>query len=325
MERKFNYSAITGSLNQVCDRFVPGGYKTVLSFEEIVKNLASLNVLQGAELCYSEEGIESDASAVKEILDKYNLVPTFVNCPLFGHKKWAKGSLSAADHSVRKHAVETILKVMDFARDVGCDGVNLWLGQDGFDYVFQTDYKKQWENLIESVKTCADYNPDIKLTLEPKLREPRNRSLIDTTSTALLMCVEIDRKNVGITIDLGHVLQAGQNMAQNVEIALKYDKLFNIHANDNYGSWDDDMVVGSVHMTEYLELFYSLKRFGYDKWLSVDIFPYREDQFEAARECILYMEKFREKVDVMGVDKLTDVILTGDACKALRLLREAAL
>lgn len=325
MERKFKYSAITGSLNQVSDRFVPGGYKTVLTFEEIVENLAALKVLEGAELCYSTEGIESDAAAVKEILNKYNLAPSFVNSPLFGHKKWMYGSLSAADYAVRKEAIDVVFKLLDFTRDVGCDGINLWLGQDGFDYVFQTDYKKQWENLIESLRICSDYNPDIKLTLEPKLREPRNRSLIDTTPTALLMCMEADRKNVGVTIDLGHVLQAGQNMAQNVEIALKYDRLFNIHVNDNYGSWDDDMIVGSVHLMEYLELFYSLKKYGYDKWLSVDIFPYRERQFEAARECILYMEKFREKIDIMGVDKLSDIISTGDACAALKFIRETVL
>ena len=31
-------------------------------------------------------------------------------------------------------------------------------------------------------------------------------------------------------------------------------KLFHIHFNDNYRSWDDDMIVGSVHLVEFVEL-----------------------------------------------------------------------
>ena len=37
------------------------------------------------------------------------------------------------------------------------------------------------------------------------------------------------------------------------------------------------MMVGTVNLVEYLELAYWLKRVNYKGWLTLDIFPYRED------------------------------------------------
>jgi xylose isomerase len=243
---------------------------------------------------------------------------------LFGERKWQKGSISAADAKVREMAVKQIRQNIDFnAKLIGNPSVNLWLGQDGFDYPMQTNYTKQWEYFIKNVRDLADYNPDIKLSIEGKIREPRNRSLVDTTMTALMMCMEIDRENVGVCIDIGHVFQSQQNAAQNIEVAAKYGKLFMLHANDNYNVWDDDMIVGSVRHMEYIELFYSLRKVGYDGFISVDIFPYREDQYEATRQSVLNMKKFDEAVDRIGFERLGEMIEEGDPTKTIAAVREA--
>ena len=185
---------------------------------------------------------------------------------------WKFGTFSAADERVRKEAVRAAKETIDFAEAVGAGIVNLWLGQDGFDYPFQVDYAEQWENMVSGVRACADHKPAIRLALEFKPREPRNRSLIDSASTALLLVREIDRPNVGVTIDNGHVLQVGANMAQAAELCGRAGRLFNLHLNDNYAAWDDDMIAGSVHLTEYLELLYVLHKIGYEGFMVVEAF-----------------------------------------------------
>jgi xylose isomerase len=322
---KIKYSAITGSLGQVSDRFMPCGYRDSTddtSFSAVVKRLAALKLLDAVELCYASEGLESDPLQVKQIIKTNGFYPTYVNSSFFNERIWKAGSLAASDKNVRKAAMDTCYKLIDFADETGAKGINLWLGQDGYDYSFQVDYKKQWKWLVDSLKELADYKPGIKILVEPKPREPRNRSLVDTTSTALLMSIETGRDNVGLTVDIGHVLYAGGNMAHDVEIANKYGKLFNLHANDNYATWDDDMIVGSVHMVEYLELFYVLKKIDYDQSFSVDIFPYREDPIEATRECLLNMKLYEKLVDKIGMDKIEEVIATGNACEATKMIRE---
>jgi sugar phosphate isomerase/epimerase len=321
---KIKYCAITGTLGQVADRYMRCGYKDEdgATFDVVAKKLAALGVADGAELCYESVGLCSDADAVGKICDDNNLGRAFVNSAFFNERRWQKGSLSSFDPEVRKQAMDNAKILMDFTEAVGGAGANLWLGQDGFDYPLTTDYVQQWDNLVGCLRELCDYKPNVKLAIEPKLREPRNRSLIDTVATALLMCQEIDRDNMGLTIDVGHTLQAGGNMAKDLELADKFGKLFNVHVNDNYGSWDDDMIVGSVHLIEWIEVFYVLKKMGYDKWVSVDIFPYREDSYDSTGESILYMKKYEELVDKIGFDRLTAVIEQNDACAMMKLVRE---
>jgi len=322
------YSAIIGSLGQTSDRFMKCGYKDPeldkVEFPDVIKNLERMQVLKGADLYQAPTGPLSDPDTVNKILTDSGFVASSVLPLLFGERKWQKGSISAADPDVRKQAMEQIKQNIDFnAKLVGSPSVGLWLGQDGFDYPLQTDYKKQWDWFVNNVRELADYNPKIKLTLEGKIREPRNRSLVDTTMTALLMCMEIDRDNVGVCIDVGHVFQSQQNVAQNIEVAARYGKLFMMHANDNYNLWDDDMIVGSIRYTEYVEMFYSLRKVQYDGFISVDIFPYREDQYEATRQSVLNMKKFDEAVDRIGFEQLGKLIGEGDPCKTVAAVREA--
>lgn len=324
---KIKYSAIIGSLGQTCDRFMKCGYKDPqldkVEFPDVIKNLEKMQVLHGADLYQAPTGPLSDPDTVNEILTGSGLVASSVLPLVFGERIWQKGSISAADKEVRGAAMKLIKQNIDFnAKLVGNPSVNLWLGQDGFDYPLQTNYSNQWKCLIEAVRELADYNPGINLTLEGKIREPRNRSLVDTTMTALLICMEVDRKNVGVAIDTGHVFQSQQNVAQNIEVAARYGKLFMMHANDNYNLWDDDMIVGSLRLAEYIEMFYSLRKVGYEGFISVDIFPYREDQYEATRQSVLNMKKYDEIIDRIGFDKLGDVIENGDPCQITNVIRE---
>ena len=327
MSSTIKYSAIVGSLGQTSDRFMKMGYKDPevdkVEFPEVIKGLKDIGCIDGADLYQAPSGVYSDAAKVNEILNASGIVCSSVLPQVFGDRKWQKGSITAADGETRKAAMELIRKNIDFnAALVGNPSVNLWLGQDGFDYPLQTDYSRQWDYLIKSVRELADYNPDVRLTLEGKIREPRNRCLVDTTMTALLVCMEVDRDNVGVAIDTGHVFQAQQNVAQNIEVAARYNKLFMIHANDNYNLWDDDMIVGSLRITEFIEMFYALKKCGYDGYIAVDIFPYREDSYEATKQSVLNMKAYEAAIDRIGLDRMREMIERGDPCEMTKIIRE---
>lgn len=322
------YSAIIGSLGQTADRFMKVGYKDPdldkVEFPDVIENLRKMDVLQGADLYQAPTGPLSDPKIVNEILKKNGLVCSSVLPLVFGERKWQHGSLTASDKEIRDEAMRNMRQNIDFnAALIGSPSVNFWLGQDGFDYPLQANYSKQWDWLIKSMRELADYNPSVNLTLEGKIREPRNRCIVDTVLTALLMCEEIDRPNVGVAIDTGHVFYAQQNVAQNVEIAAKYGRLFMMHANDNYNLWDDDMIVGSLRYMEYIEMFYALRKVKYDGFVSVDIFPYREDAYEATRQSVLNMKRFDAAVDKIGFKELEALIEEGDPCKTIGIVREA--
>lgn len=98
--------------------------------------------------------------------------------------------------------------------------------------------------------------------------------------------------------------------------------LYHIHINDNYGTWDDDLILGSVRHMEYIELCYSLRKVAYKGWLSVDIFPYRENSIKAAEESILNLIAFDKVVDRIGFDRLTKLIEANDPVEVVKTVRE---
>lgn len=322
------YSAIIGSLGQTYDRFMKDGYKDPeldkVEFPEVIDNLKKMECLEGADLYQAPTGPLSDPDTVNEILTKGGLVASSVLPLVFGERKWQKGSITAADPEIRADAMKLIKQNIDFnAKLIGSPSVNLWLGQDGFDYPLQTDYAKQYDYLIKNVRELADYNPDVKLTLEGKIREPRQRCLVDTTLTAVLMCLEVDRDNVGVAIDTGHVFYTQQNVAQNIEVAARHNKLFMMHVNDNYNLWDDDMIAGSLRYMEYIEMFYALRKVGYDGFMSIDIFPYRENSYECTRESVMMMKTFDRAIDLIGFETLGNLVEEGCPIKTVKTVREA--
>ncbi len=101
------------------------------------------------------------------------------------------------------------------------------------------------------------------------------------------------------------------------------NKFFYIHFNDNYGAWDDDMMVVSVHILHYLELFYWLKRIGYKGLHTLDIFPYREYGVTAAEESIMWTRGLYKFLDRIGYESIQEVIKGRDPVQMSALLRAA--
>jgi len=286
-----------------------------------LENFKKIQHLSGVEV--SQDEIRDTAEKdVKDMFDSYGMTISAIGIDLTSHPQWKFGSITSKDAKLRKESIDRLRRTMDFCGAVGTNLVNIWLGQDGFDYPFQVDYAAQWEYALEALTACADHNPQMQVAIEPKPREPRNRSFIDSTTTALLLVQDAKRDNVGVTLDVGHILQEGKNIAQSIAYAHAHGKLFNLHINDNYAAWDDDMIVGSVHHIEFIEMFYTLRKIGYDKWCAVDIFPYREDSMRAADESIQYMYKFEQLVDTIGVAELDKCIAGDDVTATIKLIRE---
>ncbi len=215
---------------------------------------------------------------------------------------------------------------MGWAKQMNCDIVDLWFGQDGYDYPMQGDYQTAWDRIIEGTIACAEYMPDINLVIEYKPKEPRTHCYISTVGKTLLLIDKVNKPNVGAMIDVGHTLQAYEDAAESAAL-LDYfgKKLMYMHFNDNWRLWDDDMTAGSVHTIELLELLYWLDHIGYDGWYALDIFPYREDGIRAATESIKWIQGLYGLLDKIGRDNITSAIEQGDAMQVSSLVRTALL
>ncbi len=315
------YSVFISNVASCNDRYC-AAYGKKYSIEEMFERVKSIPLLSAVDIVLTQE-FKENISIVRECIEKTGLKVASVAVDTFANPIYQKGSLSSTNEKIRRMAINDTKYAIDFASAVGCDIVTLWPGQDGYDYMFQADYIKERTLFSDALKEICNYNKKITITLEYKLKEPRTHSYISTVGATLLMLKDIDCDNAGIALDYGHAALGYENPAEAVAMCKMYgDKLKHIHINDNYGVWDDDMIVGSVNTVSYLEFIYWLRRTGYDGYITFDQFPYREDGRDAVAESAEWMQYLEELVDKADHSEIERVIKLNDANEASQLIRK---
>ncbi len=318
------YSAILGNLGNTKDRFC-NGYKSNPSSLEMLKQAKRIEGISGIELVGTWDIRPDNAAEMRKALDGLGFECVSIIPDLFSDPLWRSGSLSSKSPDVRRKAMDYLRSMSEIAREMKCRIVNIWPGQDGYDYLLQGSYLDERKWLTEGIAAIAGEFPDLKFALEYKPKEPRTHSYLARMADTLLVCLQSGRENVGVTIDTGHAFMAGENVAESVAMAKQAgDRLFHMHFNDNYKSWDDDMIAGSIHSIDYIELLYWLDECGYDGWLSMDQYPYREDAAGAISESVNWLKAFDSILEA-NRDALRAAIQEGDAVKTSRLLRSIML
>jgi xylose isomerase len=316
------FGACLPTFGNCADRYCLSGYggggKNMVEMLDLAKTVKGLD---GLELVGNWHVNDDNIRVVSKMFDDRGLRICMLTPDLWTQAKWGKGSIASPVAATRKAGIDEIKKVMDWAAELKCRYIDVWPGQDGFDYHFQADYIEAWKWLTDSIAECADYNGDVRILIEYKAREPRTHCFVDHVGTVLLLLKDLDK--VGVLLDVGHAMQGGENVAQSAALLSKFGKLDYLHLNDNFGDWDDDMMVGSVHLVAYLELLYWLKHIDYKGWFTLDIFPYREDGVAAATQCKEWIEALSRSVDRVGMERIKQVIQNADATEASALVREA--
>jgi xylose isomerase len=163
----------------------------------------------------------------------------------------------------------------------------------------------------------------MKFAIEYKPREPRVSMFFSSAAKTLLAIEDMDVPNVGILLDFGHSLYGGESPAEAARLIHSRGLLYAIDVNDNFRGWDDDLVVGSVHLVETLEFFYTLREGGWEGVWQLDQFPFREDSVEAARAGIETMRSIHRALDLLDVAALRQAQDRQDALAANRIARQA--
>ncbi len=319
---KFKYAVGLWALGGVADRFLPSGYADrAVTLRETVEIAGSVDGIDGVEIMSSQvAGVK--LGDFKGWLDDNKLALTSILANTFGDRKFKLGSITHTDKKVRQEAMDICKRTVDMAVELGCPAVCLWLGSDGYDYSFQIDYVRHWNHLKQSIIEIASHNRKMKICLEYKLKEPRNYMTIGDVGKALYLARECG-ENVGVTIDFGHALMAKEKPAESVALLSMHQKMFNVHMNDAYGDWDDDLIAVSVHPQETLEFLYYLDLFGYNGWIGLDIFPFRMDGRTATDLCIKNLRGVERVLERIDRKKLQDAMNTLDAGNSQSVIHQA--
>ncbi len=313
---EIKHAIITPFMGRLRDRFcVYHEEKTPL---ERIEAVARVRGAHGVEIIYPYEC--DDLDGVKKILRDHGLGVAAVNVNIKAEPEFVNGSASAPSRAVRNRAIRFIRDGMDAAAALGADKVTCCPLSDGYDYLFQADYREAWQNMVSTFKEAAVHRRDIRLYLEYKGSEPRVQCFLDTAAKSVCMIRDINESNLGITIDVGHALLAGETPAESLCLVKNSGIPYYIHTNDNNRKWDWDLISGTRNLWDFIELFFYLKEFDYRGWVTSDMCPMRVDPVEAFERNIAFTEKIMEMVNRMDSETILSMMKSDSSLAILKLL-----
>lgn len=154
------------------------------------------------------------------------------------------GSLSHSDAATRRQAVEHNIECIEIGRAIGSKALTVWIG-DGSNFPGQTDFTRQFERYLDSMRTVYAALPDDwRIFTEHKMYEPAFYStVVQDWGTNYMIATELGPKAFCL-VDLGHHAP-NVNIEMIVARLIQFGKLGGFHFNDSkYG--DDDLDTGSI-------------------------------------------------------------------------------
>lgn len=275
--------------------------------------------LTHVDLNYPEHVKGISAHDMKQMLDAHHL--KLNGTALRFRSDFINGDLGNSDQALADEALQLCYEACDYCREVGGDTVTIWLGHDGFDYSFQIDYRKVFDQLVTAFQKVCDYAPDLHISIEYKPYEERAYAFIDSMGMTGMMLDAIDRENIGVTLDYCHMLMKHENPAFAADIFGSRGKLYGIHLNDGNGRFDDGLMIGMSTPVKTLEFLYYVKKHGYDHAIYFDTFPIIEEAEGECAQNIAMLSMLDHALDTVGLDKVQSVIDHNDALEAAELTR----
>jgi len=264
---------------------------------QMIERAGTVEGLTELDLNYPDHAA-GDPSEIARILNGSGLSLSGLAMRYYSNPAYKLGAFTNPDPAVRREAIDLTKRGIDAARDMGAPMMTLWLGQDGYDYAFQCDYSKLWEDEIAGIAEVAAHDPDCLISIEYKPNEPRSYSVLPDAATTLLAIAEVGAANLGVTIDFAHSLYADEQPAFAAAMIMRSSRLMGLHLNDGYAKRDDGLMVGAVHSQATLELLREVKRGGYDGAVYFDTFP-DASGLDPVAECAANIRTVRRMLDAV--------------------------
>ena len=324
MAKKYSFGAGIWMFGQFIDRYATDAYGPPVSTLEAIDRAGSVGDLMCLDINIPFSDPSITTAQVKEALKRNNLKAMAIT-PAIYSREFRSGSFTNPDPKIRKKTFELAKQAIEVAHELNAKYVKFWPGQDGYDYPFQVDHAQIWDFAVSGIRQVAEFSPETQFAIEYKTKEPRIHISFSTAARTLLGIQEMGVNNVGIVFDFGHSLFAKETPADAVQLIHKHGKLVSVEVNDNWREWDDDLAVGSLHLTETLEFMYALRQIKWNNPILLDQFPFREDPVPAAAASIRTMRALDRLLDRIDTKALRAAHKNQDALAAQRLVQAVLL
>jgi xylose isomerase len=230
---------------------------------------------------------------VKSLIEGHGLTPEVVAPRLWEDPRTIDGAYTSNNPSEREYALERSKRCIDVANEIGCRNIVLWLAREG---TYLREAKSSAEatgQILDAINIMLDYDPNIRILIEPKPNEPMDQAYIPTIGHAMgLAYASADPERVGGLIESAHAILAGLDPSDEMGYALYHKKLWSVHLNDQNGlKFDEDKAFGSVDLRRAFNQVRVLEENGYADFVGLDVKVMRTQPREISTKHLLHSRK----------------------------------
>ncbi len=133
-----------------------------LTPDKLIQRASTVKGLTDLDLNYPDH-VKGSLNEIISCIQENGLVINGFAMRYYTNPAFKLGAFTNPDKKVRQEAIDLTKQGIDAARKSNCNLMTIWLGQDGFDYGFQADYKKLWEDEIDGIREVETKAKQCKL------------------------------------------------------------------------------------------------------------------------------------------------------------------
>ena len=227
---------------------------------------------------------KNEITKIKESLLKNNLLVSNLNAnTVLGWKNDFNGekfepSLSNSNQKLRSWRIDYTKQAIDLAHILNSKSICITSGLNTMENSNQC-FQLFQDSLIDLCEYAEKKNVLIAIEYEPYL-------LVDN-SEKVLKLLSNDFKNIGLNFDTCHAEVTKENLSKIISSFGK--KIFHTHISDCKNNVHFHLIPGLGDIN-FKEMYNSLNKIGYDKYLTAELYPYSDNPEEAASKAFIYLK-----------------------------------
>jgi len=229
----------------------------------------------------SDEKIRSIKKSLKKNNMEISNMNGFMMCAIqdFHHPSWIE-----EDPSFRQQRINHTINCLELANKLGVKTVSTEPGGPPTNSS-NNDQLELFAQGINDVIPIAEKN-NVKLLIEP---EPE--LLIEKSSEFINFISRFESKYLGLNFDIGHFFCVNEEPAELIKTLADY--ISHIHLEDISKDRVHKHLIPGEGVIDFNSIFKAIEEIGYDGYITVELYPYKENPQAAAKAALEYLKSKR--------------------------------
>jgi xylose isomerase len=222
---------------------------------------------EGKSLAESNKNLDAVVKVLKEEQQRTGIRLLWGTANLFSNPRYMHGAATSPNADAFAFAAAQVKKALEVTHELGGAGYTFWGGREGYQNLWNTDMKREFDHLAAFMHMAVDYAGQIgfkgQFYFEPKPKEPTKHQYdYDVANCVNFLRTYGLADHIKMNIETNHATLAGHTMQHELEYAGSHGFLGSIDANtgDLLLGWDTDQFPTDIYLTTQCML--SLLKYG---------------------------------------------------------------